>query len=224
VKEPSDINTQDDLLDAPLPRDEAAKIVLRKGPNIVSIPEMDSLPDTLELPVLLKVGDNISTDEILAGGARVLPFRSNLPEISKFTYEAVDASYVDRAMDQKKHGGHAIVGGFNYGQGSSREHAALAPRYLGLRAVIVKDYARIHWQNLINFGILPLRFADESDYNALEQEDVLSFTDLRSTFMQGSEISANLKNNKKIKLTHDLSPRQKDIILHGGLINYAKAK
>ena len=224
VKELTNVNAQDDQLDAPLPVNEANKITLKKGPNIVSIPEMDDLPDTLELPVLLKVGDNVSTDEILAGGARVLPFRSNLPEISKFTYEAVDSTYVDRAMAQKKQGGHAIVGGFNYGQGSSREHAALAPRYLGLRAVIVKDYARIHWQNLINFGILPLRFVNEEDYQMLEQEDLLTFTDLRNKFMQGNQLTATLKNKTEITLAHDLSPRQKEIILDGGLINYAKAK
>lgn len=224
VKELSNINVQDDLLDAPLPVEEAKKVTLSKGPNIASIPEMDELPDTLQLPVLLKVGDNVSTDEILAGGSRVLPYRSNLPEISKFTYEAVDPTYVDRAMNQKERGGHVIVGGFNYGQGSSREHAALAPRYLGLRAVIVKDYARIHWQNLINFGILPLQFANEADYDKLNQEDVLTFTDLRNKFVQGDELSATLQDKTEIKLAHNLTPRQKEIILHGGLINYAKTR
>ncbi|MYL60715.1 aconitate hydratase, partial [Virgibacillus halodenitrificans] len=150
VKELKNQNRNDDLLEHPLPPEEAKQVELIKGPNIVSIPEMDKLPDTLELPILLKVGDNISTDEILAGGARVLPYRSNLPEISKFTFENVDSTYVERGIKSKELGGHMIVGGNNYGQGSSREHAALAPRYLGLRAVLVKDYARIHWQNLVN--------------------------------------------------------------------------
>src|SRR5690625_3273580 len=128
---------------------------------------MDDLPDSVEIPVLLKMGDNISTDEILAGGARVLPYRSNLPEISKFTFEIVDETYYERAIATKEKGGHAIVGGYNYGQGSSREHAALAPRFLGLRLAIVKDFARIHWQNLVNFGIVPLNFVNEADYDKL---------------------------------------------------------
>ncbi len=129
--------------------EEARRVELYKGPNIASIPAMDPLPDQMELPVLLKMGDNISTDEILAGGARVLPYRSNLPEISKFTFEIIDESYYTRAKELATKGGHAIVGGFNYGnygQGSSREHAALAPRYLGLQVALVKDFARIHWQ------------------------------------------------------------------------------
>lgn len=222
VKELTNINVQDDLLDAPLPIEEARKVTLEKGPNIVSIPEMDELPDTLELPILLKVGDNVSTDEILAAGARVLPFRSNLPEISKFTYEAIDSTYVDRAERIKQHGGHAIIGGFNYGQGSSREHAALAPRYLGLRAVVVKDYARIHWQNLINFGILPLQFIDESDYDTLKQDDILTLNNLRNQLMQTEEMNATLNHKQELKVAHHLSSRQKEIILHGGLINWAK--
>src|SRR5699024_3515650 len=133
--------------------------------------------DQLEIPILLKMGDNISTDEILAGGARVLPFRSNLPEISKFTFEIIDPYYHKRGKKTVEAGGHAVVGGFNYGQGSSREHAALAPRYLGLRIALVKDFARIHWQNLVNFGVLPLTFVDNDDYDLLEQGDVLEVTD-----------------------------------------------
>ena len=131
---------------------------------------MDELPDELELPILLKMGDNISTDEILAGGARVLPYRSNLPEISKFTFEIIDETYYKRAKELVEQGGHAIVGGYNYGQGSSREHAALAPRYLGLRVALVKDFARIHWQNFVNFGILPLTFVNVEDYDLLDME------------------------------------------------------
>src|SRR5699024_9118306 len=130
-------------------------IELDKGPNITAIPAFDAIEDSFDLPVLLKVGDNLSTDEILAGGSRVLPFRSNIHEISEFTFERFDETYTDDAKELKEKGGHMVVGGYNYGQGSSREHAALAPRYLGLRVVLVKDYARIHRQNLINFGILP---------------------------------------------------------------------
>ncbi|HLR68044.1 aconitate hydratase [Virgibacillus alimentarius] len=225
VKEPTKVNAKDDLLDQPLSHEEAKKVDLVKGPNIVSIPAMDKLPDELEIPVLLKVGDNISTDEILAGGARVLPYRSNLPEISKFTYEAVDPTYVKRAMDTKEKGGHAIVGGYNYGQGSSREHAALAPRYLGLRAVLVKDYARIHWQNLVNFGILPLTFVNEKDYDELDAGEVIKLTNLKDTFMKENKLTATLANqNKEIELAYSLSDRQKEIILQGGLINWIAEK
>src|SRR5699024_9383522 len=116
-------------------------VELEKGPNVASLPEVEDLPDTLEIPILLKMGDNISTDEILAGGSRVLPYRSNLPEISKFCFEIVDPTYYERAKQIVEGDGHSIVGGFNYGQGSSREHAALAPRYLGLRVALAKDFA-----------------------------------------------------------------------------------
>ena len=225
VKESNNINIDDSLLDKPLPKEEARKIQLEKGPNIVSIPEMDPLPDSFEIPILLKVGDNISTDEILAGGSRVLPYRSNLPEISNFTYEAIDATYVSRAKETKEQGGHAIVGGYNYGQGSSREHAALAPRYLGLRAVLVKDFARIHWQNLINFGVLPLRFVHENDYDDLKLGDTLKFTNLHDQFVSEDRLTAIInENSKKLELEHHLTPRQKDIILKGGLINWIKVK
>ncbi|GAB4072214.1 aconitate hydratase [Barrientosiimonas marina] len=226
VKDPAETNNVDDsLLEKPLPREDAQKVELVKGPNIASIPAMDSMPDKLELPIMLKVGDNISTDEILAGGARVLPYRSNLPEIAKFTYENVDSTYVDRAMEVREETGHAIVGGFNYGQGSSREHAALAPRYLGLRAVLVKDYARIHWQNLVNFGILPLQFTNEADYDKLEQGDVLQLNDLRNQIQNNDQINVTLANQgEEVTAEHNLSERQREIILAGGLINWIKQK
>lgn len=210
------------LLDEPLPYEEAKKVKLQKGPNIASIPQMDEMPDKMELPILLKMGDNISTDEILAGGARVLPYRSNLPEISKFTFEIIDRTYYTRA---KETGEHAVVGGFNYGQGSSREHAALAPRYLGLRVALVKDFARIHWQNLVNFGVLPITFINEEDYNSLEQGDVLELEDIRKKIAQGNELTISVKGkNKEMKVKHLLSERQIDIILAGGLINWVKKR
>ncbi|WP_404452386.1 aconitate hydratase [Virgibacillus necropolis] len=225
VKEPKDSTVDDRLLDKPLSYDDAQKAELVKGPNIVSIPEMNALPDNLKLPILLTVGDNVSTDEILAGGARVLPFRSNLPEISKFTFEAVDPTYYDRGMESKDSTGHAIVGGYNYGQGSSREHAALAPRYLGLRVAIVKDFARIHWQNLVNFGVVPLVFTDEEDYNKLSQGDILEFNDLRDKIKNSNEFSVTIKGKEgKINVRHALSERQVNIVLHGGLINWIRQK
>ncbi|WP_082194157.1 aconitate hydratase [Bhargavaea cecembensis] len=211
------------LLDAPLPYEEAKKVELYKGPNIASIPDMDPLHDKMEVPVLLKMKDNISTDEILAGGARVLPYRSNLPEISKFAFEIVDRSYYKRAMEQRGAGGHAIVAGYNYGQGSSREHAALAPRSLGLRVALAKDFARIHWQNLVNFGILPLTFANPEDYDLLQQGDILVLENLKENIRNSSEFMISVKNsNRQIPVQHALSSRQVEIMIEGGLINWVK--
>lgn len=223
VKDKDHPTVDDALLEKPLSEEESKKVELEKGPNIASIPEMNELPDELELPILLKMGDNISTDEILAGGARVLPYRSNLPEISKFTFEIIDESYYDRAMDKKDDGGHAIIGGYNYGQGSSREHAALAPRYLGLRVALVKDFARIHWQNLVNFGVLPLTFSDEEDFDNLEDKDVIQLSNLREQLKSGKEMKVTVKGkDKEIKVKHSLSDRQVDIMLKGGLINWER--
>lgn len=223
VKEPRNPTIDENLLDAPLSIEEAKQIELSKGPNIASIPQMDEMPDQVEIPILLKMGDNISTDEILAGGARVLPYRSNLPEISKFTFEIIDETYYSRAKKTKENSGHAIVGGFNYGQGSSREHAALAPRYLGLRIALVKDFARIHWQNLVNFGVLPLTFVHEEDYNLLNQGDVLQISDLRNKVKQETEFFIHVKGkNHQIKVKHALSGRQIEIMIKGGIINWVK--
>ncbi|MFD1038217.1 aconitate hydratase [Virgibacillus byunsanensis] len=223
ARDPKNPTIDVNLLDEPLPLQEAKKIKLEKGPNIASIPQMDQMPDEIELPILLKMGDNISTDEILAGGARVLPYRSNLPEISKFTFEIIDDTYYQRGKDSVEKGGHAIVGGFNYGQGSSREHAALAPRYLGLRVALVKDFARIHWQNLVNFGVLPLTFVNEEDYDLLSQGDVIEVKGLREKVKQGTDFSVNIKGkNQEIKVKAALSDRQIDIMLKGGIINWAK--
>lgn len=225
VRMPKNPTLDKHLLDEPLPLDEARKVKLQKGPNIASIPEMEPLPDELEVEVLLKVGDNISTDEILAGGARVLPYRSNLPKISEFTFEIIDDTYYSRAMDIRDKGGHAVVGGFNYGQGSSREHAALAPRYLGLRVVLVKDFARIHWQNLVNFGVLPLTFKNENDYDDLEQGDVLVLKDLHNQVQNGNEVTVRVKGkDKEIPAEHTLSKRQIDIMLKGGQLNWIKSR
>lgn len=223
IIQPKKITIDDTLLDPPLPENEAKKINLVKGPNIASIPEMDELPDALEVPILLKMQNNISTDEILAGGSRVLPYRSNLPEISKFSFEAVDATYYERGKKSVSTGGHAIVAGFNYGQGSSREHAALAPRYLGLRVALVKDFARIHWQNLVNFGILPLTFVDEADYERVVNGDVLVLNNIHERIRSGNELSIEVKDKDiTIQAQYTLSERQVDILLAGGLINWVR--
>ncbi|HEX4144118.1 MAG TPA: aconitate hydratase [Pirellulales bacterium] len=202
---------------------ESRQIKLQKGPNIVSIPKLDPLPGELELPILLKVGDNISTDEIMPAGARVLPFRSNIPAISRFAFEAIDPTYPDRAMKVRDTGGHLVVGGENYGQGSSREHAALAPRYLGLRLVIAKSFARIHWQNLVDFGILPLVFDDKKAYDQCQPGDVLRLVGVGDQIRSGSQVAVtNVTRGTPIATRHQLSERQIDVLLSGGLINWVK--
>ena len=214
-----------EMLIAPLPVEQARQVELIKGPNIATLPELDPLPDSLELPVLLKVGDDISTDEIMPAGGRVLPFRSNIPKISEFVFEVIDESYPRRAKEVRERGGHLVVGGDNYGQGSSREHAALAPRYLGLRVVIAKSFARIHWQNLVNFGVLPLTFADGADYERVEPGDVIQITDLHAMLAQGHELAAGIANkNRTLRLRHDLSSRQLELLRAGGIINWMRAR
>ncbi|WP_058534008.1 aconitate hydratase [Legionella saoudiensis] len=205
-------------IEEPLPVSEAKKITLLKGPNIVSLPELTPLPKSLKIPVLLIVGDNISTDEISPAGAKVLPYRSNIPKISEFTYTHVDSEYVQRTKKHKD--GHVIIGGENYGQGSSREHAALAPRYLGLRAVIVKSFARIHWQNLINFGILPLVFKNPQDYDAIKLDDEVEINGLPD-ILDKEEFSIKI-NGKDIEVQQSISARQKELLELGGLINWVK--
>ncbi|WP_188207555.1 aconitate hydratase [Alkalibacillus aidingensis] len=225
IKDADKVENDPGMLESPVDPATARGLELEKGPNISSIPSMEALQDNFEVPILLKMGDNISTDEILAGGSKVLPYRSNLPKISTFTFEIVDDNYYETAMKQRDEGGHAVVAGYNYGQGSSREHAALAPRYLGLKAVVVKDFARIHLQNLINFGILPLTFVDESEYDKLEQGDVLQFENVRETIRHHHEFEVGVKDkSEKIRVRHDLTERHLDIILAGGIINWIKNK
>jgi aconitate hydratase len=219
VWDPDDPMINEDLMDPPPTEAESKQVEIVKGPNIVSLPDFDGVPDAIEVPILLKVGDDISTDEIMRAGAEVLPFRSNIPEISRFVYDVVDESYPTRAEET---GDHAIIGGTNYGQGSSREHAAIAPRYLGLRVVIAKDYARIHWQNLVNFGVLPLTYADESDHDKLEQGSTLKFEGLHETLQNGGSVTAKTDSGDELTLEHDLSPRQVDVLLAGGLINWKR--
>jgi len=221
-KEPKTITINTDMLVAP--PENGKQHELQKGPNIKSFPEFDPLEDHIEVPVLLKVGDNISTDEIMPAGATVLPYRSNIPGISQFVYYLKDDSFSERAKETKeKFGGHILVGGKNYAQGSSREHAAIAPRYLGQAAVLAKSYARIGWQNLVNFGVLPLEFVNPDDYDDIDQSDMIEISDLREAL--GNDTGIEVVNKTKghtYKMTHSLSDRQKDIILHGGIINWYK--
>ncbi|MGH3353222.1 MAG: aconitate hydratase [Nocardioides sp.] len=223
LPERSSVNTS--MLEPPLPLDEAARTELVKGPNISSLPDFDPLPDRLEVPVGLVVGDDISTDEILPAGARVLPFRSNIPKLAEFTFGQVDEGYVERVQQWREEGGHAVVGGANYGQGSSREHAAITPRFLGLRLVLADSYARIHWQNLANFGVLALEFAGSTDHDEVRVGDRLVIEGLRDALADGREITVrNTTRNRDYPVTHRLSERQIAMVLAGGMIPWLRKK
>ncbi|MGH2794908.1 MAG: aconitate hydratase [Actinomycetota bacterium] len=205
------------MLVPPLPNGSAD---LRMGPNIAPIPEFDPLPEGLEVPVLLALGDDISTDGIMPAGAKILALRSNIPEIAKFAFTYIDETLYDRAMAVRDGTGWIVVAGKNYGQGSSREHAALAPRYLGLRAVLAESFARIHWQNLVNFGVVPLTFDGPKDRLSIEQGDVLALPRLRSEISAGQTVTVEDHSRKRtLTLRHQLSPRQVEVVLVGGLLN-----
>lgn len=215
----------DAMFVAPLPRGDAQRVTLVKGPNIASLPALEPLPDVLEIPILLKVGDDLSTDGILPAGAEVLPYRSNIEKISRFAFKDVDASYAGRAQQARAKGGHAIVGGVNYGQGSSREHAALAPRHLGLRAVIAKSFARIHLQNLINYGVLPLRFDREQDYDALGQGGLIRLTGLRQVVAAADRMAlVHVGGGEPLVVSINLLEREREVLLAGGLTNWIKGR
>lgn len=221
IKEPEKAQVNMEMMEAPPMRGE--KIPLEKGPNIKPLPAFDVLPERLEGPVNIKVKNNVSTDEILPAGANVLPYRSNIPEISKYTFYQIDEGYYERALPFQT-SGHFIIGGVNYGQGSSREHAVLAPRFLGVKAVIAKSYARIHWQNLANFGILALTFVDKGDYDRIDQGDVLSIDHVREQ-IEGKEVLVrNITKGFTFKAAHSLSPRQIEMILEGSVINLFKER
>jgi aconitate hydratase len=215
---PDEIITNTQMLVPPTQNGKTIELV--KGPNIKPLPSFAPLPEEIEGPALLVIGDDISTDEIMPAGAKVLPYRSNIPEISKFVFAPVDESYYERAMSQQQ-SGHFVVAGENYGQGSSREHAAIAPRYLGLQAVIAKNFARIHWQNLVNFGILPLTFANPAEHEYIEQDDVLYIAEVRRAIESGQRIEVHNQTKKSVfTAVHSLSSRQIEILLAGGLISY----
>ncbi|MGH6914958.1 MAG: aconitate hydratase, partial [Geminicoccales bacterium] len=196
---------------------EAERTPLVKGPNIKPLPRLDAFPDALRLGVAIKVGDDISTDEIMPAGAEVMPYRSNIPEIARFVFRRTDSGYVARAEALEAH---CIVAGVNYGQGSSREHAAIAPRFLGLRVVVAKGFARLHAQNLINFGVLPLTFVDPDDYEAVDEGQELVFRDLHRSLRAGPMVEARISGaDRNLPLRHALSERQIGLLLAGGMIN-----
>ena len=202
---------------APLPVGEAENAQVLRGPNIKEFPKSKPFADVLSAKLVLKVGDNITTDHIMPAGAKILPYRSNIPYLSKFCFEVCDLAFPERALQA---GDGIIVGGSNYGQGSSREHAALVPLYLGIRCVVAKSFARIHAANLINAGILPLTFQNPDDYDVLSQDDSLMIENIKDGMAKGQLI---LKaSGREIKLSCDLTDRQQKILLAGGLLNYTK--
>ena len=220
IKLPEKFEINDNMVVAPEPEETMDTVEILRGPNIKPFPQTSPLEDSIDVPCSLKVGDNITTDHIMPAGAKILPLRSNIPAISQYCFTVCDKEFPKRALEL---GGSIIVGGVNYGQGSSREHAALAPLYLGVKAVLVKSFARIHRSNLINAGILPLTFVNEADYDSISEGDELAIPDVKKLIINGSELTViNKTTGKEIPVLCELSDRTRDIILAGGLLNYTK--
>jgi len=205
------------------PSDDPAGIEIWRGPNIGELPANDPLPETVAGVVTIKVEDNVTTDHIIPAGAR-MKYRSNIPEYSKFLFEVVDPLFYERAREVKKPGGHnIIVGGFSYGQGSSREHAALCPMYMGVKVVLAKSFERIHTANLINFGIVPVTFRNENDYDQISRGDNLEIPDIREKISRGETlIIKNTTRGVEFEVEYDLSDRAKEIVLAGGMLSLIK--
>ena len=221
IEMPEKFKVNDSAVIMPEPAETADKIEVRRGPNIKPLPEFIPLSDTISAPLTLKVGDNITTDHIMPAGSKILPFRSNIPYLSKFCFSVCDETFPERA---KEAGKSIIVGGSNYGQGSSREHAALVPLYLGVRAVVAKSFARIHAANLINAGIVPLVFENPDDYEKLNQGDKLEISGLFDALTSGKATLTDKTNGEKIAVCCDFSERQAGILRAGGLLKYTNAK
>ena len=215
---PASFLINDNMVIKPASVEESASVEVLRGPNIKPFPESRPVEDNIDCECILKVGDNITTDHIMPAGAKILPYRSNIPYLSNFCFEVCDEAFPARAKE--KNGG-IIIGGENYGQGSSREHAALVPLYLGVKAVIAKSFARIHAANLVNAGILPLTFANAEDYESVQLGDKLSLSDVRNCIKEGRDITLTA-NGKNIALVSSLSDRDREIILAGGLLEYTK--
>lgn len=219
-KLPKKFTINDNMIEPPVPAEEMENVEVLRGPNIKPFPVSEPLAETIEAGVSLKVGDNITTDHIMPAGAKILPLRSNIPKISEHCFAVCDETFHDRALEMKKS---IVVGGSNYGQGSSREHAALAPLYLGVKAVIVKSFARIHMANLINAGIVPMTFANETDYDKIDQSDVLKIENIGKQIKEGSVVKVtNITKGFDFDVNIVLSDRQKAMIYAGGLLNYTK--
>ena len=215
---PASFLVNDSAVLAPVPAEEADKAEVLRGPNIKEFPKSKPFSDSLTAQLVLKVGDNITTDHIMPAGAKILPYRSNIPYLSKFCFEVCDPTFAERA---KAAGDGIIVGGSNYGQGSSREHAALVPMYLGVRCVIAKSFARIHVANLINAGILPVTFENPEDYDKLNQDAKLTISNIVAG-MEAGKLTVTDENGFAFNVVCNLTERQRAILLAGGLLNYTK--
>ena len=227
VEMPEKFPYGDEAFIPPLPEEEAKEVEIYRGPNIRPLPEFDEMPENISGEVSLIVGDNITTDHIMPAGAKILPLRSNIYAISEYVYHYVDPEFVPRAKSIRDEKGKAniIIGGENYGQGSSREHAALAPRFLGVRAVIAKSFARIHHANLVNFGIVPLEFVDKEDYNKFSLSDEIEIPDIIERLKAGKEIVViNKTTGEEIVCKYNLTPKQVSVLFAGGLLNWIKKK
>ncbi len=235
ITDPFDIDMQIDIVDEPksflindnmiiLPqKDKDIKII--KGPNIKEVPVKEPIESKITAEVLLKLGDNITTDDILPAGSQILPYRSNIHMISTFTFKNIDETFYERAVTAKQKGGGVIIGGENYGQGSSREHAAIAPMFLGIKAVVAKSFARIHRSNLINFGILPLIFANSEDYEKIQQGDILEIDNILESIKSEQKYKVRiLDKNIAFEVFSNLNSKEKELILQGGLLPYVRRK
>ena len=220
VKLPERFLLNDNMVALPAPADEMDSVEILRGPNIKEFPVTEALPESLSVKALLKVGDNITTDHIMPAGAKILPYRSNIPYLSNFCFGVCDKDFPQRCRDN---GPSIVVGGQNYGQGSSREHAALVPLYLGVKAVLVKSFARIHCANLANAGILPLVFVNEADYDRIDQMDEIVLPNVRAEIEAGSDVTVeNRTKGVAFKAQPVLSSRQQQMVLAGGLLNYTR--
>ena len=219
IKMPAAFRIDDSAVIPPADEETAKTLEVLRGPNIKKFPDTFPQENTLTAPLILKVGDNITTDHIMPAGAKILPYRSNIPHLSQFCFAVCDETFPERA---KAAGRSVIVGGSNYGQGSSREHAALVPLYLGVRAVVAKSFARIHVANLINVGILPLTFKNPEDYDKLKMNDTLTFSDVHSGMDKGVIMMKDETTGESFELSCSFTERQKDILKAGGLLAYTK--
>ena len=219
-KLPEVFTVNDNMVVPPVKAEDMDSVEVLRGPNIKPFPVSEALADNLDAKCSLKVGDNITTDHIMPAGAKILPLRSNIPKISEYCFAVCDEKFHDRALELKKS---IIVGGSNYGQGSSREHAALAPLYLGVKAVIVKSFARIHMANLINAGIVPLTFVNEADYDKINQLDELKIDNLKEAVINADTVKVtDVTKGFDFDVKLDFSQRQRDMLVAGGLLNYTK--
>ncbi len=217
---PEQFLINDNMVIAPAPVEEMDSVEILRGPNIKEFPASGPLEEQITAKALLKVGDNITTDHIMPAGAKILPYRSNIPYLSNFCFAVCDEAFPQRCRDEGKG---MVIGGANYGQGSSREHAALVPLYLGIKAVIAKSFARIHCANLANAGILPFTFQNEADYDTIDQMDELQLPDIRTAIQNGSKVVLrNLTKGTEIELEPVLTDRQRELVLAGGLLNYTR--